>query len=324
MEAQLPYSVYTPKLCRLSSLGYNWSPFCFGLDLAPWANRRLPLVNQTSPQAYLSSGEFARQSRLSHKALRLYNTMGLLSPAHVDETNGYRYYSKNQLERAKRIGLLRQLEMPLSIIAQILELEETEAAQHIGHWWQKEELRNREKRSLVHYLKDYLQGQGGTMYEVNTRTVPEQKVLAIQRRVYVKDLPNFIAEAFGSIQTYLATSGMNSDTVGWVIYHGQVNEDSDGPVEVCVPFEGRLEPKGEIAIRLEPAHQEAYTRISKSEVEFPHILKAYDAVSHWLSANNLPVLPNGCSPREVYFANWNTLGANDPACDIAFPYEVKS
>jgi PPM family protein phosphatase len=33
----------------------------------------------------MSIGEFARQSRLSPKALRLYDGLGLLSPARVDE-----------------------------------------------------------------------------------------------------------------------------------------------------------------------------------------------------------------------------------------------
>ena len=32
----------------------------------------------------MSIGEFARRSRLSHKALRVYDGLGLLSPARVD------------------------------------------------------------------------------------------------------------------------------------------------------------------------------------------------------------------------------------------------
>jgi hypothetical protein len=39
----------------------------------------------------MSIGEFARRSRLSPKALRLYNELGLLTPARVDDDSGYRY-----------------------------------------------------------------------------------------------------------------------------------------------------------------------------------------------------------------------------------------
>ena len=47
----------------------------------------------------LTIGEFARASRLSPKALRLYDELGLLRPVRVDEYSGYRYYSPDQLDR---------------------------------------------------------------------------------------------------------------------------------------------------------------------------------------------------------------------------------
>jgi PPM family protein phosphatase len=47
----------------------------------------------------MSIGEVARQSRLSPKALRLYDGLGLLSPARVDELSGYRYYQASSSNR---------------------------------------------------------------------------------------------------------------------------------------------------------------------------------------------------------------------------------
>lgn len=38
----------------------------------------------------LTIGAFSRASRLSPKALRLYDSLGLLAPAYVDELSGYR------------------------------------------------------------------------------------------------------------------------------------------------------------------------------------------------------------------------------------------
>jgi len=46
----------------------------------------------------MSIGEFARRSRLS-KALRLYDALGLLPPARVDEDSGYRFYEPRRLGR---------------------------------------------------------------------------------------------------------------------------------------------------------------------------------------------------------------------------------
>lgn len=50
----------------------------------------------------LTIGAFSRLSRLSLKALRLYDSLGLLPPVWVDAESGYRYYAAEQLERAKQ------------------------------------------------------------------------------------------------------------------------------------------------------------------------------------------------------------------------------
>ena len=42
-------------------------------------------------------GEFSKLSMLTVKALRFYEKEGLLSPAHVDEWSGYRFYEARQL-----------------------------------------------------------------------------------------------------------------------------------------------------------------------------------------------------------------------------------
>ena len=48
----------------------------------------------------ISSGEFARRSRLSAKALRIYDEIGLLRPLCVDPANSYRRYGVEQLRTA--------------------------------------------------------------------------------------------------------------------------------------------------------------------------------------------------------------------------------
>ena len=58
-------------------------------------------------------GRFARLSGLSVGALRHYDAHGLLAPASVSEETGYRSYAVDQLETARTIALLRNLEMSL-------------------------------------------------------------------------------------------------------------------------------------------------------------------------------------------------------------------
>ncbi|MER3553917.1 MAG: MerR family transcriptional regulator [Meiothermus sp.] len=189
--------------------------------------------------------------------------------------------------------------MPLNRIAEVLELPGTEAAQAISRYWGEVEGDVKTKRKLVQYLEDYRVGKGESMYKVETREVPEQKVATVQQGVYVKDLPGFIQEATRELLKGLSEAGLSGSGPMFEIYHGEVNEDSAGPVEVCVPFAGSLEPVERVRVRLEPAHAEAFTRITKAQVEFPGILGAYDAVSKWLGQHDRCMSD---SPREVYFA----------------------
>jgi len=58
-------------------------------------------------------GIFSRMTGLSHRALRIYADRGLLPPAHVDDSTGYRYYDVHSIRAAEMIRLLRRLGVPL-------------------------------------------------------------------------------------------------------------------------------------------------------------------------------------------------------------------
>jgi DNA-binding transcriptional MerR regulator len=77
------------------------------------------------PKNLLSIGMFAEMTRLSLKALRLYDELDFLKPQHVDPQSGYRYYSVDQLSRARMIRNLRDMDMPLATIRQVLAALET-------------------------------------------------------------------------------------------------------------------------------------------------------------------------------------------------------
>lgn len=65
-------------------------------------------------------GRFARLSGLSVGALRHYDELDLLRPADVDRWTGYRRYRREQLEPARTIARLRELEVPLDEIRSVL------------------------------------------------------------------------------------------------------------------------------------------------------------------------------------------------------------
>ncbi|MFD0207186.1 MULTISPECIES: MerR family transcriptional regulator [Saccharothrix] len=264
----------------------------------------------------LGIGEFARRSRLSVKALRLYERQGLLRPAVVEPANGYRRYGEDQLAAARLVALLRRLDMPLAVVARIVAAPEDRRADLVGEYWAEVEHRLAVQRGLAAHLRVVLSGGKGLleMYEVKQREAPEQVVLTEQRHLLQPALVDWIESSMDRLvkaaEGYGGVSG-----AGFVVYHGEVNEDSDGPVEACVPI-GVAEPPSGVAARVEPAHREAYVRLTKAQVVFPQILSAYDAVAAWIKDNDHVIHD---APREIYFADWDSAGPDDEVCDIAFP-----
>lgn len=111
----------------------------------------------------LTIGAFATKARLSPKALRLYDELGLLPPAAVDPSSGYRYYAPAQLERARLVAWLRRLGMPLARIRAVCDLDPPAAARAVAAYWD-EVLRDVAARGrLADFLVDYLSGRGSTV-----------------------------------------------------------------------------------------------------------------------------------------------------------------
>jgi PPM family protein phosphatase len=115
----------------------------------------------------LTIGAFARASRLSPKALRLYDSLGLLTPAHVDEVSGYRFYRPDQLERARLVAWLRRLGMPLARIGAVCDLAREapdQAAGLVAAYWAQTETELTARRALAADLISYLSEEEPTMH----------------------------------------------------------------------------------------------------------------------------------------------------------------
>ena len=64
--------------------------------------------------------EFAKFTGVSVRTLHYYDEIGLLTPAFVDRTTGYRYYDEHSLLRMQEILFYRELDFSLKSIGEIL------------------------------------------------------------------------------------------------------------------------------------------------------------------------------------------------------------
>jgi DNA-binding transcriptional MerR regulator len=219
----------------------------------------------------MSIGEFARLSRLSAKALRLYDELGLLPPAQVDPDSGYRWYAAGQLDNARLVALLRQIGVSLAQIRLILSLEPETAAQQVGAYWSGAEADHAGRRDLAGYLVDRLAGKRSVMYEVKVRDIPARSLLCLLRPASSEqEVWAMGKEVIGMLKAQPVPVPRIEGVAGaaFLIYYGEVNQDSDGPVEFCWPVPQDL--AGQIAaslpgltLRTEPAHQEVYVHLDQ-------------------------------------------------------------
>ena len=113
----------------------------------------------------MTSGEFARASGLSRKALRLYDELGLLHPAQVAPATQYRLYAPAQLEQARLVAWLRRLGMPLAMIRSVTHLPSAQAARELAAYWEQIEAETAARRELATFLIGYLSGKDAAMQD---------------------------------------------------------------------------------------------------------------------------------------------------------------
>lgn len=70
---------------------------------------------------YFTISEFAKLRDININSLRYYEKLGLLKPAYIDENNGYRYYSAEQVSLLNKIILCIQLGIPLKDMVEFLD-----------------------------------------------------------------------------------------------------------------------------------------------------------------------------------------------------------
>lgn len=263
----------------------------------------------------MTIGEFATATWLSAKALRHYDSKGLLSPDAVDPFTRNRKYTARQIYAARLITLLRRIDMPLEDIREVLDHPVEDQAAMIARFREREDDLHARRRSLATFLEHAVVqrsldggGQPGeSRFELGVRRVPETPILSSTRHTSARELPAIIHD---TAQKLFALAEDRGGAQGGlvVIYHGQVGWESDGPIEVSVPIRDH-----EQAHRIEPAHEQIFTHVPAEDVQFPRILTAFEAVQ--ARATQLGYAPAG-PPREIYAA---PESGRPTGCEVALP-----
>jgi DNA-binding transcriptional MerR regulator len=288
----------------------------------------------------ISIGEFARRSRLSLKALRLYDKRGVLVPSRVDHASGYRYYDAAQLEAARLVVMMRELQLPLKAVKELLACDPADAAKRIAEHWRDAEAAHDARRELADYLVSRLSGMRPVMYEVATREMPERSLLCLKRTIDEQGQWAFGKEFIAIWRERPLPLMEGRAGASFCIWWSHPTADGDGLIEWCRPVPpaeaaALAERYPELTLRTEPAHTEAFVTLpgwGGSQAAVLHWQLAYESLGAWGQEQErehadepdvrLALTPEDLGLRTTYLA---TGPVTNPVSDVdlAVPFAVE-
>ncbi|MFJ9340349.1 MerR family transcriptional regulator [Streptomyces sp. NPDC101733] len=241
-------------------------------------------------------GDFAKHGRVSVRMLRHYDALGLLRPARVDPSSGYRFYEAAQLARLNRVIALKELGFSLEQVGSIL----------------NEEVGPEELRGMLRLRRAELETAVAetvarlTRVETRLRTIESEGTMPAEE-IVLKSLPSIrLAELTGIAASYapqdigpvigplyeelcarVESAGVTPTGPGTAYYEaapggepGSVLVHAGLPVAAAVRA-GEL--GGAVRIVELPPVERAATVVHRGSMD--GVLPTAQALAHWIDAN---------------------------------------
>lgn len=258
-------------------------------------------------------GVFSKMNHVTIKTLRHYDTIGLLKPSHIDESNGYRYYTSNQLPILHQILALREAGFSLDEIKQVQD------------GVSEKQLLKRKRSEIMKRIAEE------TLKLSKVESYLSSSSINVQYPVIIKELPEAIAASmrtimpsYDSLFSLVPPMGAEMERLGcecavpeycFNIYHDGEYKEKDIDVEVCEAVTELKEDSEMIKFKLITKVDMAACVLHKGNYkDFP---KAYSAVIRFIEENGYEIID---SPRESYIDGvWNKDSVKDWLTEIQFP-----
>lgn len=218
----------------------------------------------------LTIGNFSRATHLSVRTLRRYHEQGLLVPAAVDPATGYRSYAREQILDAQLIHRLRDLDLPLAVVGQLVESRDPGVtAKVLGE--HREALRQRrlDLDRMIAGVGAVLSGSAPLdLGLVHVRDQAADPVLLVRGRTPEADFDAWFARAFRTLVLHAERAGVVVTGAGGGRFPDRQWDPDDVEVEALLPVDrpvagpgveaGHL-PAGRLAVVL---HAGAYDGVT--------------------------------------------------------------
>ena len=180
-------------------------------------------------------GDFSRMTYLSVKALRHYHDIGVLEPAEIDATTGYRSYVPSQVGLAQLIRRLRDLGMPLDEVRTIVRAPDARTRDDalVAHLRRMEEQLARTRQSVAS-LRNLLEQPNETI-DVVRRDIPATSSLAIIEHVHARDAVAWWMDAFTLLHRAVRGAGLTRAGHDGAMFPQEFFAEEQGEIVAFLP-----------------------------------------------------------------------------------------
>ncbi len=256
-----------------------------------------------STTGLLPIGRFARTSGLSIRALRRYDSIGLLVPAYVDEDSGYRYYTLEQARDAEAIRRLRALDVRIEEVRVILHAPPGVMRERLAAHRARLEGRAVELRQTLAELTRLIEGKEPLVpekemvkFEIGIQDVDAEHVLVIHEHVHQDEMSKVVPHDIDEVHAYTQELGLG--------FHGPPicvcpfpNEDGTLEAEIGWPVAGQVPGRGRIEAKTLPATR---ALVMKHVGPYEALGRSYRLMSELMEENGLTAVGD---PREIYVSD---------------------
>ncbi|MFJ4104437.1 MerR family transcriptional regulator [Amycolatopsis japonica] len=257
-------------------------------------------------------GVFAHATRLSVRALRNYDRIGLLVPAVIDPATGYRRYSLDQFARAGLIRRLRELEVPLAEIAEILDAGDPhEVRAAIKRHHDRVAARAAELAAISDELDSVLAGPTRWLH-VYERVRAPQQIARLSIRTPLNGLAELIGPAYTRLFAALDAQGIRPSGPPGTRYLAA--DPDELTVELFVPVDGPVRDDGDIGAAELPGGLLVATI---HEGRYEDVETAYRSLGRWIAERDR--VPAGPAEELYLVAPGPSVAPEAYRTEIAWP-----
>jgi DNA-binding transcriptional MerR regulator/DNA gyrase inhibitor GyrI len=265
-------------------------------------------------------GLFSQISKTTIKTLHYYDEIGLLTPEMIDEENGYRYYSTDQLFKLHKISSLKQMGFSIEDIKSIIDGHNIDEILLKRKKDIENELLNTEEQlsRINHYILE-IKEEKKMNYNAVLKELPE--CIVYSKRMIVPSYDAYfsvIPEIGEEIKKANPNLKCAVPEYCFIVYHDGEYKEKDIDVEYCEAVTEFGNETESIKFKKLPSvtaitvmHKGPYTELGN----------AYAYIFKWIEENGYKAIS---SPRESYIDGiWNKESENDWLTELQVPVVKK-